>query len=208
MIAANLPDIDVLAFATATPAVALRRGWTHGVAAQLVLPVALAGLVWAVGRRASPQSDARRAAHDAHTRTSFLWLLALSYIGVYSHVAMDWLNNYGVRLLTPFDWRWFYGDAVFILDPWLWLSLGVGVWLARRWHAVTPARAALLVAACYIAAMLVSARAARAEVIAAWRDARGSEPRAVMVGPRPVTPFSRDVIIDAGEHYETGLFTW
>jgi inner membrane protein len=24
----------------------------------------------------------------------------------------------------PFDGRWFYGDAVFIIDPWLWLLLG------------------------------------------------------------------------------------
>ena len=28
MIAANLPDVDVLAFVSATPVVALRRGWT------------------------------------------------------------------------------------------------------------------------------------------------------------------------------------
>ena len=23
----------------------------------------------------------------------------------------------------PFDHRWFYGDAMFIIDPWLWLAL-------------------------------------------------------------------------------------
>ena len=34
MIAANLPDVDVLAFATGIPPVALRRGWTHVVLAQ------------------------------------------------------------------------------------------------------------------------------------------------------------------------------
>ena len=37
---------------------------------------------------------------------------------------LDWLNTYGVRLLMPFDGRWFYGDALFIVDPWVWLLLG------------------------------------------------------------------------------------
>ena len=31
---------------------------------------------------------------------------------------------------------------------------------------------------------------------------------ALMVGPLPVTPFTRSVIVDAGDHYETGTFTW
>ena len=39
MIAANLPDIDVLVFLTSTPSVEFRRGWTHGILAQLVLPI-------------------------------------------------------------------------------------------------------------------------------------------------------------------------
>ena len=29
-----------------------------------------------------------------------------------------------------------------------------------------------------------------------------------MVGPVPVTPFARQVIVDAGDHYETGTFRW
>ena len=49
-IASNLPDIDVLAFTTGIPAVALRRGWTHGVLAQAVLPIAFAGVMWMVAR--------------------------------------------------------------------------------------------------------------------------------------------------------------
>ena len=85
-------------------------------------------------------------------------LLLLSYLGVLSHVALDWLNTYGVRLLMPFDGRWFYGDTLFIIDPWLWLTLGVGVWLARRRGGPGPARRALLIAAVYIAAMCLTAQ--------------------------------------------------
>ena len=209
MIAANLPDIDVLSFVTDTNPISFRRGWTHGVVAQLLLPVIFAGVMYAIGRLRPRRRDAGRAASDVEgppLRAG--WLLLLSYIGVYSHVFLDFLNNYGVRLLAPFDWRWFYGDALFIADVWLWLMLGVGVWLARRQRRPAISAAALAFAACYIAIMLVSAQAARSVVSNTWRDVRGSAPRALMVGPVPFTPFARVVIVDAGDHYETGLFRW
>ncbi|MBI4262852.1 MAG: metal-dependent hydrolase [Acidobacteria bacterium] len=206
VIGANLPDVDVLVFATSAPAVAFRRGWTHGIAAQALLPVALTALMLLVARTIPADDDGPPARAG--------WLLALSYLGVLSHVGLDLLNNYGIRLLAPFDWRWFYGDAVFILDPWLWLTLGAGLWLSARRAAdglppsTTPARLALVAAALYIAAMSVSAQWARSAVLDAWRDARRTEPLSLMVGPRPVTPFHRTVVVDAGDHYETGTFTW
>ena len=201
MIAANLPDVDVLSFLTDTDPISFRRGWTHGIYAQLALPVLFAGLMYAIGRVRPPRRDDNRPLH-------FGWLLLLSYIGVYSHVFLDFLNNYGVRLLAPLDWRWFYGDAVFIADVWLWLMLGLGVWLARRQRRPVVAGAALAFASAYIALMLVSAQAARTVVSNTWRDVRGSAPLALMVGPAPFTPFTRVVIVDAGDHYETGLFRW
>ena len=200
MIAANLPDLDVLVFATDTPSVAFRRGWTHGVLAQLLLPLALTAIMVLIGRR--------RRGTPADPPLHAGWLLFLAYLALYSHIFLDFLNNYGVRLLTPIDWRWFYGDTLFIMDPWLWLTLGFGVWLSRRWKSPQPARVALTMAALYIGVMLVSASAAREIVLEAWRDERGSSPRALMVGPAPGTPFERQVIVDAGEHYETGAFTW
>jgi inner membrane protein len=205
MIAANLPDLDVLVFATSTPAVAVRRGWTHGVLAQALLPVALTALIVCIGRR--------RSADQRHPPMSWPWLLALSYIGVASHVLMDLLNNYGVRLLAPLDWRWFYGDAVFIIDPWLWAMLGGGVWLSRRMSdgvrlTTAPARAALVLAVVYVAGMVISARLARDHVADVWRTEHGSAPRALMVGPQPLTPLERTVIVDAGERYVTGTFNW
>jgi inner membrane protein len=207
MIAANLPDIDVLVFATNTPAIAFRRGWTHGILAQVVLPVLLALVMWAFGRR-DTGSPARKEGIPVASPVSFPWLLVLAYLGIFSHVLLDYLNNYGVRLLAPFDWRWFYGDALFIVDPWLWLSLGAGAWLSWRRRTPTAARGALLFATGYVLVMLLSARAARDAVIQSWRDTRGVAPQALMVGPRPVTPLTRDVIVDAGDHYQTGLFSW
>jgi inner membrane protein len=204
MIAANLPDLDVLVFATDTPSIAFRRGWTHGVLAQLLLPLALTGVMLLIGRRRHVASGFSRRDPPLHAG----WLLLLAYLGIYSHVFLDFLNNYGVRLLTPFEWRWFYGDTLFIIDPWLWLTFGAGIWLSARRRSPAPARVALTVAVVYVGAMLISARVARGIVIEAWRDAHGRAPQALMVGPVPVNPFDRQIIVDAGEHYETGGFTW
>jgi inner membrane protein len=203
MIASNLPDLDVLVFLTDTSSLSFRRGWTHGVLAQLLLPAALTAVIWLTDRIARRGSD-----HDAGRPVHAGWLLLLSYVGVYSHLFLDLLNNYGVRLLAPLDWRWFYGDAVFIIDPWLWLALGAGIWVARRRRTPSPARAALAFAACYTMAMLLSASAARTEVADIWREVRRSEPRALMVGPIALTPFTRVFIVDAGDRYETGVFAW
>jgi inner membrane protein len=199
MIAANVPDIDVFVFATDTPSVAFRRGWTHGILAQAVLPIVVTGVIWLVARGRPGRRD-----EPLHLR----WVLALSYLGVYSHVFLDLLNNYGVRLLAPVDWRWLYGDSVFIIDPWLWLALGGGIWLARRRSSAAPARHAIIIALVYIGAMVVSARFARDIVIDAWRAEHGRTVERLMVGPLPVTPLQRAVIVDAGDHYDSGTFTW
>jgi len=199
-IAANLPDIDVLVFLTDVPSVAFRRGITHGVPAQIVLPILFAALMWWIGRR---PDRGRHPGPSAH----FGWLLALSYLGVLTHVLLDFLNTYGIRLLAPISGRWFYGDAVFIVDIWLWLMLGVGVMLAR--HARPRfAVMALGLATIYVAGMLVSARAARRIVHDEWIARAGHAPRALMVGPVPLNPFRKSIIVDAGDRYYEGTFAW
>jgi inner membrane protein len=200
MIAANLPDIDVLVFATGTPSVAFRRGWTHGVLAQALLPLVLTAVIYLAA--------SRRQRRGGESPLHVGWLLALAYLGLYSHVLLDLLNNYGLRLLAPVNWRWFYGDSLFIVDPWLWLSLGAGTWLARRRLSTSPARLALVAATLYIGAMVISGRVARDVVADAWQAERGQPLQRLMVGPQPVTPLTRAVIVDAGDHYESGTFSW
>jgi inner membrane protein len=200
VIASNLPDVDVLVFATDTPSVSFRRGWTHGVGAQIMLPILFTGVLWLLGRR-------RARAGDGSPPLRAGWLLTISYLGVYSHVFLDYLNTYGVRLLTPIDWRWFYGDAVFIIDPVLWAVLGAGIWMSRRRRALLPSRVSLAIAASYIVAMLIAAGSARAIVAKNWTDAHSTPPQAFMVGPQPLA-FTREIIIDAGSHYERGTFRW
>jgi inner membrane protein len=204
MIASNLPDIDVLVFATSTPSVAFRRGWTHGILADLFLPILLtAAIVLLAPKSRAGGGDGRV---DPPIRPG--QLLWLSYLGVILHVLMDLLNNYGVRLLMPFSQHWFYGDVLFIIDPWLWIVLGAGVWLARQRRSAAPARGSLVLAGLYVLAMTISARAARGEIVDRWRQVEGTAPQAVMVGPLPITPLRRQIILDAGTQYEIGMFTW
>ena len=197
MIAANIPDVDALVFLTSTPSVAFRRGWTHGVLAQALLPIVLTAAV--IG------FDRWRSARRHHQPRARPWaLLALAYAGVFSHVFLDYLNTYGIRLLMPFSGRWYYGDAVFIVDPWLWLMLGAGVLWARRRMTVRPARIGLTIACVYIAGMLGLAVAGRRIVQDAWTTTYGAAPPGLMVGPVPFDPLRKQIIIDAGDRYVTG----
>jgi len=127
LIGANLPDIDAVAnLWGADAALHTRRGVTHGVLAMVALPLALAAVVWLWHRWRGSTAAAVDAPHFRPRA-----ILALAFLSVLSHPALDWLNTYGVRLLMPFDERWFYGDALFIIDPWFWLLAAAGAVLAR-----------------------------------------------------------------------------
>ncbi|MBM3782310.1 MAG: metal-dependent hydrolase [Acidobacteria bacterium] len=198
MIAANLPDVDVAVFLTDTLPVSFRRGWTHGVVAQLLLPVLLTlATGWWARRRGQPM-----AWRD--------WLL-LSVAGVYSHVGLDYLNSYGVRLLMPFSSRWFYGDALYIVDPWMYLLLGGGLWWSfrreRAGHAraARPVQAGLALAVVYCLAMWGSNLWARQDVLRGLVRAGLPESTTFMVTPVLVNPFRREVVITQGGRYEKGV---
>lgn len=122
MIAANAPDVDVLSYVRgSTFALSFRRGITHGVPALVLLPWLVAGAVMAWDRWIRRRRDPAAAPAD------FRNVLLLSYVGVATHPVLDWMNTYGMRWWLPFDPSWSYGDALFIVDPWLWLMLGTAV---------------------------------------------------------------------------------
>ncbi|HRP08919.1 MAG TPA: metal-dependent hydrolase [Gemmatimonadales bacterium] len=204
VIGANLPDVDGLIyfFGTGTDALAFRRGWTHGILAMVVWPFVLSGALLLLARfrrrpRADPPLDSR-------------WLLAVSAIGVWSHPLLDWLNTYGVRLLMPFSGKWFYGDTLFIIDPWIWLVLVPVLWWSARLvrsgdsaRAERAVRRAIAAMAVYIAAMKVTGMIGVSIVNGAV-----STGGRTMVAPEPVTPFSRSVIRATGGDYELGSLAW
>lgn len=204
-LAANAPDIDIGVLATRTLAVYVRRGWTHGPPAMIALPLALTGLVLLVDRWR------RRRRPDAPPAVAREVLL-LAALATWTHPLLDYMNSYGIRLLMPLSREWFYGDALYIVDPWLYLVLGLGVWAAVKASRAgrdgrRPARMALVIATLYIAAMYCSNLWARAEVAAGLARAGRGGAR-FMVTPVAVNPFQREVLVDLGTRYEKGFLVF
>ena len=153
IIGANLPDVDAacLFWLDGVEHLGFRRGITHGPPAMVLLPLILAGLLWGFDR----WQTKRGKRPEGRLPVSFKWLSLLSFVGCLTHPALDWLNVYGIRLLEPFSSRWFYGDALFIIDVWLWALMGFATWFSLRrekrggeWQ--NPARVAIAVALAYI----------------------------------------------------------
>ena len=203
VLGANAPDIDVVTMATTDVWMSYRRGWTHGPLAWIVLPIALTGLVLAWDR------FVRRRRHPDAAPVRPGVILALATLSTLTHPLLDYMNSFGIRLLMPFSGRWFYGDALYIVDPWLYVILGAGTGLAfLRWRqpdgGVPVARRALAVAVLYIAAMFLSGLWARREVQAGLARA-GRGDAVFMVTPVIANPLRREVLVDLGDRYEKGF---
>jgi inner membrane protein len=209
VVGANLPDIDVVAYFGEPQAdLAWRRGWTHGVLALLLLPLLLTGLLLLLDRlreRFGPVPSARLIPRQ---------VLLLSAIAILSHPILDSLNTYGMRWLMPFSGRWFYGDALFIIDPWVWLALGAGVLIRPRpsirdgrvW--ARPAFVALSAVGIYSAVMGLTGRAAAAITSREVAQLSGKDVENVMAGPVPGNPFVRRFVLAQRGEYRVGMFRW
>lgn len=152
VVAANLPDADIVATLFTGPGGYLvhHRGITHSFVGVLALgPLVALALFW-YSRWRDPVGP--------NGGAPFWPLLWVSWIGLASHLLLDWTNPYGVRPWLPFDDRWVYGDWIAIVDPWLWLVPGVALyWLTARdlWGRVAWGAAA----AALSAAVLLSGQA-------------------------------------------------
>jgi inner membrane protein len=115
VVAANLPDADlVYTWITPPPLGSLlhHRGHTHTVVGLVLLGLAMVAVCLLPIVRDAIRPVRRR-----------LW--ALIAVALASHLVLDSWNSYGVHPFWPVSSRWFYGDAVFILEPWLWMLLGI-----------------------------------------------------------------------------------
>ena len=111
ILAANVPDVDVLAAIRGSAAyLDHHRGITHSLAASPAM-AAICVLPFALWRRGG-----------------FPWLRAWlgAWAAVLSHLAWDWTNIYGIRLFEPFSSAWLRADWVSVLDPAVWLILIAG----------------------------------------------------------------------------------
>ncbi|MDK2761535.1 MAG: metal-dependent hydrolase [Sphingopyxis sp.] len=207
IIAANLPDIDAVATIYGLESLAMRRGITHGPIALVLLPLVLWGLMIAFDR----WQDRRGRRPATRLPLDRSWLLALAYIGCVSHPALDWLNSYGIRLLEPFSPRWFYGDSIFIIDPWIWIALGMSIWLSLRGErrgAATwrrPAWVGFTAVCAYIFANgLITGAAERATADALRAAGKGDA--MVVASPPPLMFWKRDVFWRTADRYGSASY--
>lgn len=207
IIGANLPDIDAGCVVYGVESLAMRRGITHGPIAMLVLPLVLAGALWWFDRwqaRRGKRPDGRLPVH-------FGWLFALSLIGCLSHPLFDWFNNYGVRLLEPFSHRWFYGDTLFIIDPWILAILGAGVWFSlKRERAgrpgwTRPARWSLVGLAGFVAVNFAISGFA-VEQMRARLNLRAHSNDLIVANAKPLTFWRREMLTKSGPFHGKAEF--
>ncbi len=200
IIGANLPDVDAACFfwLHGTEHLAFRRGITHGPPALVLLPLILAGLLWAFDR----WQTKRGTRPEGRLPVRFGWLYAMAFIGCLSHPFFDWLNVYGIRLLEPFSSQWFYGDTLFIIDPWLWAMLIAAVWVSRRREKAgaakwaRPAQVGIAAMLVYIGANgFVSASAVVAASLEGKSFGRAPSPYArIIASPVPLAPWRREIV--------------
>lgn len=118
-LAANFSDLDLL-LTRLLPAplgyLLHHRGHTHTVVFALAQALGLMLLVWllwpAARRLLATSPSARRG------------LLAAAWLGMATHLLLDYLNSYGLHPFYPYM-RWFYGDMIFILEPVFWFAFGI-----------------------------------------------------------------------------------
>ncbi len=213
LIGVNLPDLDVLAYLDGPAAdLQFRRGWTHGVLALAVLPFLLTGAMLLLDRliRRVKRSGLPSALVPAG-------ILALAVISILSHPILDSLNTYGVRWLMPFSGRWFYGDVLFIIDPWVWMLLAGGLLLSFRRRRLSggrlapstlPARLALAVMLAYVVAMAFSEMAARRVASRELAVLSGQPVESILISPAPVDPFVKTVVAVQDRSYRRARFDW
>ncbi len=129
VLAAEAPDIDMLwSFRGPVAGFEHHRGITHTFLGAPLMALLVTGVVWLWHRwrtrRRDWQISSGAGIHPVHTihpngappvRWGLLWLLAL--LADFSHILLDWTNNYGVRPFFPFNPHWYAGNIFFIFEP-------------------------------------------------------------------------------------------
>jgi inner membrane protein len=112
LIAANIPDIDVVSAAGGTlNYLAYHRHLTHSLLFMPVMALAAVAVVRVAGRKP----------------VNWVGAFFAALIAVASHLALDWTNIYGIRLLLPFSGQWLRADTTGVLDMWIWAVCAIGI---------------------------------------------------------------------------------
>jgi inner membrane protein len=138
-------------------------------------------------------------------------LFVVAFLAVLTHPFLDWLTTYAIAVFAPLSWRWYSGNAIFIIDWVYWLLMAVGIgWSAWRWrrrlpHPGAPARIAGVLMLIYIALNLgesAKVESATAQVL----RRQGIEPALVVAGPPPLAFWDRTIEWRSADRFGSGSF--
>ncbi|HUN61089.1 MAG TPA: metal-dependent hydrolase [Candidatus Sulfotelmatobacter sp.] len=121
VIGAMFPDIDVLReFFDHNPMliVTWHRSITHSL---LIMPI------WSLGLAAFTAAIARWRKWQA---PNFWWLTLLYAVGIFSHIVLDLLTDFGTMIWSPLGWSRPAWDVLFIIDLTLTAILLIPQWMA------------------------------------------------------------------------------
>jgi inner membrane protein len=137
VLAAEAADLDMVAyFGGPITGFEHHRGITHAFVGVPLVAAFVVGLMYLIWRwRRKPPGPAV-ASHtdkivtpDPAKTPNWGLLYGFACLAGLSHMLLDFTNNYGVRPLEPFSYKWFSWDIIFIFEPLLYIFLLGGLLL-------------------------------------------------------------------------------
>jgi len=121
VVANNMPDLDIFLnriYQGPLNNLLQHRGFTHTLVGAIPQTAILMIFVWLT-----------RFISRRKKLSFFSWkvIAATSILGLFTHILADSWNSYGVHPFWPFSNTWYYGDAIFIAEPWIWITLLAGL---------------------------------------------------------------------------------
>jgi inner membrane protein len=178
VIAANLPDIDSIAGFWGTASyLDHHRGITHSLIGVPILSLLLSVVMYFFSR-------------------NFVSTYVVALVAMATHPALDYLNSYGLRPFLPMNATWYYGDTLFIFDPYLDAALLIGLILGVRYPKLRQSGAilSLLLGIAYIGARMELHAAAVSREESSFNSGVSSKPETWALLPRMWNPVSWDLI--------------
>lgn len=205
LLGANAPDIDVFVpLAFPVDGIEFHRGPLHGIFAWPFLAAGIVAILWLVDKLKPRGPDTLPFRPGA--------LFVVAFLAVLTHPFLDWLTTYAMAIFAPLSWRWYSGNAIFIIDWVYWLLMIAGVgWSAWRWrrylpHPGKPAQVAGLIMLAYIGLNLAESIWVERQTEAALRR-QGITPALVVAGPPPLAFWERTIEWRSADRFGSGTFT-
>jgi inner membrane protein len=207
-LAAEAPDLDVfLSLRGPVAGFQHHRAITHTFLGAPFVALAVTAVVWLWHR-------SRKRPPALAPRWALIWLLSL--LAVFSHIFLDWTNNYGVRPFFPFNPRWYALDIAFILEPVVFAALLLGLVLPailgladREMGARKPLfrGRGWAIAAMVLVGIDLGVRAVEHHrALHLINNTRFGDLAILRAGaePYPVNPFHWFAVVETANYYQTG----